>query len=484
MLRDARLGKADERFLHYTASIDFDRRLVRYDLLGSMAHVLMLMERGIITRGDAARILSGLLELYRGGVELRDEDEDVHMAVERLLHALAGDVAGKMHTARSRNDQVALDLRMLLRDELNRLCGRMIELMRVLLRIAEQHIETVMPGYTHLQRAQPVTIAHHMLAHFWSLSRDLERLEQAYRRLNRSPLGACALAGTSFSIDRRRTAELLGFSGIVENSQDAVASRDFMLEPLAACAIASVSLSRIAEELILWSTSEFGFVELDARYCSTSSMMPQKKNPDALELMRARSAKVFGALTTALAMLKALPLAYNRDLQELSPVVLDALETLGSSAEMLGAILGSTRFRRDRLREACSQEMGATLLAEMLARECGMEFRRAHALVAKAAALAEGGGSIAMCLQEAAEELGLELCLSAEAVEKLLTPEGCVQALSSEGSASAASLRRQLEHARQVLEEREAALRGREAGLRRALDALLEYSRRVAGVQG
>ncbi len=485
MLRDARLGKAEEYFVEYTSSVEFDTNLVRYDLLGSMAHVVMLMERGILPEKDASALLRGLLELYRRGVELRKEDEDVHMAVERELHRIAGDAAGRLHTARSRNDQVALDLRMLLRDMLNTLSGRILELMEVLLRIAESGAEVVMPGYTHLQRAQPVTLGHHMMAHFWTLSRDLERLEQAYARLNRSPLGACALAGTSFGIDRRRTAELLGFAGVIENSQDAVASRDFMLEPLSASALVCVNLSRLAEELILWSTQEFGFVELASEYCSTSSMMPQKKNPDALEILRARCARVFGALTSGLGICKALPLAYNRDLQEVSPVVVEALKLTESSVRMLTLILSSARFREERMREACTPYMSATLLAEVIARECGLEFRRAHALVARAVALAEQAGGeehLAEKLREAAGEAGVELCLSPERVESLLSPEGSLKALKSEGSASPATLRAQMERAAAVMREHRAKLGERVRRVEEAYSSLLTHARRVAGV--
>ena len=489
MLREGRLGGGvDPEFARYTSSITFDTHLLRYDLLGSMAHAVMLGRQGIITLEEARSILRGLLALYRKGeLKLEPELEDVHAAVEAELFREAGKAAGRLHTARSRNDQVALDLRMLARDRIIGASKALLRLLEVLLNLAEENVDTIMPGYTHLQRAQPTTLAHHLLAHFWALLRDLERLQQAYARVNLSPLGACALAGTGFEIDRRLVAELLGFDGVVENSQDAVASRDFLLEPMAALALLAVTLSRIAEELILWSTQEFGFVELSDELSSTSSIMPQKKNPDALEIMRARCARAMGNLASALAIMKAIPLAYNRDLQELSPLALDSFEILESSASMLAKVLESAKFNRERMRSACEDFITATELADCLVRDKGLAFREAHQIVGRLVARAvEQGISPRQVtpemLSSAAEEVtGSPLRLSEAELRRCLSPEESVRSRRSGGSPSPEAVKASLQRAGRRLQELNALVEDRERRVREAFDSLLKEVERLVG---
>jgi|Deesub1362B_J571_1020462.scaffolds.fasta_scaffold00426_1 argininosuccinate lyase len=490
MLREGRLGKSvDAEFARYTSSLAFDRNILEYDILGSMAHALMLGRRGIIQEEEMKRILAGLLKIYRSrSVSLDHALEDVHVAVEARLFEEIGETAGKLHTARSRNDQVALDLRMLARDRINRISRALLALEEVLLKISGENKETPMPGYTHLQRAQPTTLAHHMLAHFWSFARDLERLEDAYRRVNLSPLGACALAGTSFPIDRTEVARLLGFSGIVENSQDAVASRDFLLEPLSALAILAVNLSRLAEELILWSTAEFGFVELSDELSSTSSIMPQKKNPDALEIMRARVARAIGNLTSAFALVKALPLAYNRDLQELSPVALDSFEILEASVSMLSRILSTAEFKHERMRATCEGDfLTATELADYLVREKGLAFRTAHRIVGRLVAGAVKAGispdkiTPEMLDDAALEVIGKPLGLSKEELECCLSLEKSIAGKRSTGAPSPPAVEESISRGEAKLAEFRARLEDRERKVKEAFEALLKEVERLAG---
>ena len=489
MLRGGRLGEGvDAQFARYTSSVAFDAHLLKYDLLGSMAHAIMLGRQGILSEEEMKSILRGLLALYRSrDVKLEPELEDVHAAVEARLFEEIGEPAGKLHTARSRNDQVALDLRMLARDRIIRVSRAVASLAEALLGVAEENVDTLMPGYTHLQRAQATTLAHHLLAHVFALLRDLERLEQAYARVNLSPLGACALAGTGFEIDRRLVAELLGFEGIVENSQDAVASRDFLLEPMAALALLAVTLSRIAEELILWSTQEFGFVELSDELSSTSSIMPQKKNPDALEIMRARCARAMGNLASALALMKALPLAYNRDLQELSPLALDSFEILESSASMLAKVLSTAEFNRKRMRSACDDFITATELADYLVKEKGLTFRTAHQIVGRLVAKAVKAGLTPEeitpeMLASAAEEVtGSTLKLGERELRRCLSPEESVRSKKSDGSPSPEAVAESLRRARQKLKEIEAKIEDRERRVKEAFDSLLKEVERLVG---
>jgi len=370
----------------FTASLLFDRRLFRHDIRGSIAHARMLAKVGLLTATEAKRIVSGLgtieREIETGKFRFTIADEDIHLAIERRLIKLIGDAGRKLHTARSRNDQVVLDLRLYLREEI----GEVIKLLRwlrsTLLRIANQHVETVMPGYTHMQRAQPVSLAHHLLAYVAMLDRDRERFNQALERTAVMPLGAGALAATTLPIDRAMVARDLGFAQISTNSIDAVADRDFAVDFLSAAALTAVHLSRMAEEIILWATAEFGFIELPDEFATGSSMMPQKKNPDLLELIRAKSGRVIGDLVAMLTILKGLPLSYNSDMQEDKERVFDALDTIKPTLTMLAVLWPRIEFNLERMRAAAGGFALATDLAEYLVRR-GAPFREAHGVVGR-----------------------------------------------------------------------------------------------------
>jgi argininosuccinate lyase len=378
---------AVERF---SASIHFDKALARHDIRGSIAHARMLAHVGILSDADAATLIRGLeeigAEIQRGAFPFDPALEDIHMNVEARLRSLVGPVAGRLHTGRSRNDQVATDLALYLRDATHAAERGILELRGVLAARAREHLDTVLPGYTHLQRAQPVRLAHHWLAYVEMLGRDAARFRDLRRRITRSPLGAGALAGTTLPLDRQHTARALGFSGPTANSLDSVASRDLALEFLAASAICMVHLSRLAEELVLWSSAEFGFVELSDAYSTGSSLMPQKKNPDVPELVRGKSGRAIGNLVALLTVMKGLPLAYNRDMQEDKEPVFDSARTLGDSLEVMAGAVATLRVRVERMREAASDPMLlATDLAEALVRE-GVPFREAHEAVGRVVA--------------------------------------------------------------------------------------------------
>ncbi len=368
----------------FTASIPFDRRLYRHDIRGSIAHALMLAKVRLISRGEAARIVAGLSAIEReisaGRFRFELSDEDLHLAIERRLIAKIGAAGAKLHTARSRNDQVALDLRLYLRDELGEVLACLARLRASLLRIAARHVETAMPGYTHLQRAQPVSLAHHVLAYVEMLDRDRERFSQALERTDVMPLGAGALAATTLPIDPRFVARELGFRRLADNSIDAVSDRDFVVDFLSAASLCAIHLSRMCEEIILWSSAEFGFVTLPDEFSTGSSMMPQKKNPDLLELIRAKSGRIVGDLVAMLTVLKGLPLAYNSDLQEDKERVFDALDALKPSLDLIAKLWPRLKFDQRRLREAAGGWALATDLAEYLVRR-GVPFREAHEVV-------------------------------------------------------------------------------------------------------
>jgi argininosuccinate lyase len=371
----------------FTASIDLDRRLYRHDIRGSIAHAEMLARQGIISRRDARRIVQGLRaiegEIERGRFRFSPADEDIHMSIERRLIEKIGPAGAKLHAARSRNDQVALDLRLYLREEIGAVLGALARLRRSIARLAKRSLGVVVPGYTHLQRAQPVLLAHHWLAYVEMLERDRSRFEDCLARVDVLPLGAGALSGTSLPIDRAYVARRLGFRRLSKNSIDAVSDRDFAIEFVAACAILFVHLSRLAEELILWSSAEFGFIELPDRYCTGSSMMPQKKNPDVPELVRGKAGRVFGHLQALLTMMKGLPLAYNRDLQEDKAPLFDTVDTVKATLAVCAEMVEGIRIRADRMAAAARDGfMNATDLAEYLVGR-GVPFRAAHRLVGR-----------------------------------------------------------------------------------------------------
>jgi argininosuccinate lyase len=371
----------------FTASIDVDARLYRHDIRGSIAHAKMLARQRIIPASDARRIVRGLQiverEIDSGKFVFSQADEDIHMNIERRLTELIGAAGGKLHTARSRNDQVALDMRLYLRDEVKSIIDELKVLQRQLALAAKKNLDVIMPGYTHLQRAQPVLFAHHLLAYVDMFERDCGRFADGSERIDVLPLGSGALAGTTFPINRAYVAKLLGFPRVSKNSIDAVSDRDFVLEFLAAASILFVHLSRLAEELVLWSSQEFGFIELPDGYCTGSSMMPQKKNPDVPELIRGKTGRVFGHLHSLLTIMKGLPLAYNRDLQEDKIPLFDTVDTVKASLKIMGELIAGMKVRRARMLAAVKDGyMNATDLADYLV-ERSVPFRAAHEVAGK-----------------------------------------------------------------------------------------------------
>ena len=387
----------DELMEEINASIDFDKRFYRQDIEASKAHCQMLAARGIIPQADAEQILAGLDEIAReieaGDFTFSRALEDIHMNVEARLAELIGDAAGRLHTARSRNDQVATDFRLYVRDAIDHITGQIEALMRALAEKAREHHAVVMPGFTHLQVAQPVTFGHHLLAYVEMFHRDAGRFEDARKRVNESPLGAAALAGTGFPIDREMTARALGFSAPMRNSIDAVSARDFVLETLAAAAICATHLSRFAEELVIWSSAQFDFIRLSDRFTTGSSIMPQKRNPDAAELIRAKAGRVIGALVALMVVMKGLPLAYSKDMQEDKEPAFDALDTLSLSLEVMRGMVEDMEPNREAMRAAAARGFStATDLADWLVRELNMPFRQAHHVTGRLVALAEEKG--------------------------------------------------------------------------------------------
>ncbi|HYG55200.1 MAG TPA: argininosuccinate lyase [Burkholderiales bacterium] len=433
----------DERVKRFTASVGFDQRLAKYDIEGSLAHARMLAGRGVIARRDLAAIERGLArirrEVERGEFVWSLDAEDVHLNIERRLTEIAGDAGKRLHTARSRNDQVATDLRLWLRAEIDGIRGEMAALGRALLGQASRHADLVMPGFTHLQVAQPVTFGHHLLAYVEMLERDRERLGEIRKRVNQLPLGAAALAGTTFPIEREKVAKALGFDGVCENSLDAVSDRDFAIEFAAAAALAMVHLSRLAEELILWSSPRFGFVQIPDAYCTGSSIMPQKKNPDVPELVRGKTGRVIGSLVALLTLMKGQPLAYNRDNQEDKQPLFDAVDTLKDSlAVFTGLVAGMRPVPRAMRAAALEGHATATDLADYLVRK-GVPFRDAHGIVSAAVREAERTGvDLARLpipvLKKFSEKIGPD-------VRKVLTLEGSVAARDHLGGTAPAQVR-------------------------------------------
>ncbi len=430
----------------FTTSLPFDRRLYPYDITGSIAHCEMLAKQRIIPKRDAARIITALRRIQRefdtGKFRAVPADEDIHMAVERRLIETVGTIGGKLHTARSRNDQVALDLRLFLREEIGRIADLVRRLRRALGMVAKRHGDVVVAGYTHLQPAQPVLFAHHLLAYVEMLGRDAGRLADCQQRLNVLPLGSGALAGTTFPIDRLFVARRLGFATVSANSMDAVSDRDFAAEFLAATAILGMHLSRLAEDIVLWSSHEFGFVELSDAFATGSSMMPQKKNPDVAELIRGKTGRLYGNLLALLTTLKGLPLTYNRDLQEDKEPVFDTVDTLQASLSVLVALLPELRVNRDRMSAAATSGFTlATELADYLASK-GVPFREAHGAV---------GAIVRFCIAHslALQDLTLAQLRRFSArfgpdVKRWLSAEAAVRRRAAIGGTAPSSVRRQL----------------------------------------
>ena len=379
------------------ASIGFDQRLYRQDIAGSIAHATMLAEAGILTHEDRDAIVTGLnavlAEIESQKFNFSRALEDIHMNVESRLRELIGDAAGRLHTARSRNDQVATDFRLYVRDAIDTLLVQVKTLQLALVERADAEAETIMPGFTHLQSAQPVTFGHHLLAYVEMLGRDAGRLEDARKRLNESPLGSAALAGTPYPIDREMTAKALGFDRPTANSLDAVSDRDFILETLSAAAIMAMHLSRFSEELVIWSSAQFNFIQLSDKFTTGSSIMPQKRNPDAAELVRAKVGRIMGALTSLLVVMKGLPLAYSKDMQEDKEVAFDALDALSLSLAAMTGMVGDLVVNREQMRQAASMGFStATDVADWLVRQANIPFRDAHEITGHVVKLAEQKG--------------------------------------------------------------------------------------------
>jgi argininosuccinate lyase len=438
----------------FTASIGFDQRLYRHDIAGSIAHARMLAHVGIISETEGADIVAGLqgilADIERGDFAWSVELEDIHMNIEARLIERIGETGKKLHTGRSRNDQVATDLRLYLRDEIDSLCSALSRLQMVLVDIAEREADTIMPGFTHLQVAMPVSFGHHMMAWEAMLARDHQRLLDVRKRVNVMPLGAAALAGTGFPIDREFTAELLGFDSIASNSLDAVSDRDFVIEFGAAAALIMMHLSRFSEELILWSSAQFNFIELPDRFCTGSSIMPQKKNPDVPELVRGKSGRVTGHLVSLLMLMKSQPLAYNKDNQEDKEPLFDTIDTLHGSLRVFGDMLPAVTVHRNNMRAAALQGFStATDLADYLVGK-GIAFRDAHEIVGRAVRFGIDNEKdlSAMSLQE------LQVFSSAigDDVFAILKLEGSMAARNHAGGTAPVQVRKAVDAARQRLQ--------------------------------
>ncbi|NPA49128.1 MAG: argininosuccinate lyase [Thermodesulfobacteria bacterium] len=445
----------------FTASIAFDKRLAPYDIRGSIAHARMLGKTGIISQEEAELIIRGLQEIAReieeGRFEWRPELEDVHMNIEAALREKIGPVAGKLHTARSRNDQVATDVRLFLRDVTEEALARFRKLRKALVEKARENLSVIMPGFTHLQHAQPVLFAHHLMAYYEMFRRDTQRFRAVRKEINVCPLGSAALAGTPFPIDREMVASELGFEAVSRNSMDAVSDRDFMLSFLAAAATTFAHLSRLMEEIILWMSPEFSFIDLPDELCTGSSIMPQKKNPDVAELIRGKTGRVFGNLLTLLTVLKGLPLTYNRDLQEDKEPLFDTCDTLLAALELTTLLVEGIRVKAERLRAACEEgHLTATDLADYLVLK-GLPFRDAHHVVGRIVAYCEEKGR--RLWELSLEELRQFSPLIEEDVFEWLTLEGSVSRRKVKGGTAPERVEEAILEA-----ERELSLEGEEGG--------------------
>ncbi|MEK4565904.1 argininosuccinate lyase [Alkalihalobacillus sp. FSL R5-0424] len=445
---------AEEWVDAFGASIGFDQALVMEDIQGSIAHVTMLGKCGILTSEETEQIKAGL-EILRekakaGELEFSVQNEDIHLNLEKLLIDEIGPVGGKLHTGRSRNDQVATDMHLYLRNETKNIMDAVRNVQQALLNQASNHVETLIPGYTHLQRAQPVSFAHHLMAYFWMLERDFGRFEDSLKRVNVSPLGAGALAGTTFPIDRAYSAELLGFDSIYENSLDAVSDRDFIVEFLSAASVTMMHLSRLCEELILWSSQEFQFIEMDDAFATGSSIMPQKKNPDMAELIRGKTGRVYGGLFSLLTTLKGLPLAYNKDMQEDKEGMFDAVHTVKGSLKIFAGMIDTMDVRTEVMEKAVHNDFSnATELADYLAAK-GLPFRDAHEVVGKLVLTAINKGVFLLDLSY--EDFQAAHPLFEQDIYEVLEPKTVVARRNSAGGTGFEQVKIALEKATAILE--------------------------------
>lgn len=437
----------------FNSSIRFDCRMYRQDILGSIAHSNMLGKCGIISIEESALIQATLKEILRdieaGAIEFEVDAEDIHMNVEKILISRIGDTGKKLHTGRSRNDQVALDIRMYLKDEITAISSMLIALKKNILKISEENTGTILPGYTHLQRAQPITFAHHMMAYFEMFKRDYSRLSDCYSRMNMLPLGSGALAGTTYPLDRHMVAAELGFCDVTRNSLDAVSDRDFAIELASCLSILMMHISRLSEEIILWSSHEFGFVELDDAYSTGSSIMPQKKNPDVAELARGKTGRVYGSLMTLLTVMKSLPLAYNKDMQEDKEAIFDAVDTVKMCLPVFSNMLATMKLRKANMYKAAQGGFtNATDIADYLVKK-GIPFRSAHEIIGK---------MVLYCIDKnkAIDEMTMEEFKSfsdkiQEDVYTEISLEKCVSGRSLPGGPAAATVLRAVQEGREYL---------------------------------
>jgi argininosuccinate lyase len=446
-------------FRRLNSSLGFDRRLWPQDIASSRAHAKMLGAREIIAAEDRDALLTGLdavqLELSEGRFPFHEDDEDIHMAIERRLTELAGPVGGRLHTARSRNDQVVTDLALYARERAVEAQATIGALMAALLARAEEHLDWPLPGYTHLQRAQPVYLSHHLLAYFWMLARDRSRFAFAEHEAGRLPLGAGALAGVNFDTDRGQVAQELGFREVAPNSIDAVSGRDFILDYLSAAATCSTHLSRLGAELVLWSSEEFGFCELPDAWSSGSSIMPQKKNPDAAELLRAKAPRVVAHLAALHGVMHALPLTYNKDLQEDKEHLFDAVDTIELTLAAARGMIEGVRFSRERMSAAASDEMlAATDIADLLVAECGVPFREAHGVVAGLVRTAlDSGRQLSGLTKDELAAHSEQLAAHSEQYFQALQRDSWLESKISEGGTATVRVREQIEAARALLDQ-------------------------------
>ena len=439
--------EVDEKVNDFNSSISFDARMYRHDIRGSMAHAQMLGEQGIIEKHESEKIIEGLkgilADLDSGALHFDPNAEDIHMFVEQVLTERLGDTGKRLHTARSRNDQVALDIKFYLKDECDKISKLTYELIETLIATAQEHYDTVMPGYTHLQRAQPVTFAHHIMAYAQMLTRDLGRLADTKKRMDRMPLGSCALAGTTYPLNRKRTAELLGFEDITYNSLDGVSDRDYCIELASAVSILMMHLSRFSEEIVMWCSWEFKFIELDDAYSTGSSIMPQKKNPDITELIRGKTGRVYGDLMTLLSMMKNLPLAYNKDMQEDKEAIFDAIDTVKLCLSTFIPMFRTMTVLKDNMRKAAAKGfINATDCADYLVKK-GMPFRDAYKIT---------GTLVARCIEldTTLEDLDIKeyrklTDVFDEDVYKAINLETCVMQRNVDGGPAPEAVARQIE---------------------------------------
>lgn len=451
-----RFTKATDKLVEeYTASISFDKNLAMEDIEGSIAHVTMLSDCHIIAPDEKEQIIAGLNKIREkivaGETEFSVSDEDIHMNIEKMLLEEIGPVGGKLHTGRSRNDQVATDFHLYVRKQTEAMIGHLEKVQHAIISQASQNMDTLMPGYTHLQRAQPVLFAHHLLAYFWMFERDKQRFMDSLKRVNWSPLGSGALAGTTFPFNREQTAEMLGFDQVYPNSLDAVSDRDFAVEFLSIASLVMTHISRLSEELVMWSSQEFQFIELDDAFCTGSSIMPQKKNPDVPELLRGKTGRVYGSLIGLLTVLKSLPLAYNKDMQEDKEGFFDTAATLDGALRLLAPMLETMQVKRENMYKAVKQDYSnATDIADYLATK-GMPFREAHAVIGKIVLYAIQHHKYLLDLTM--EEYQSFSTLFEDDIFSILAPEHVVNARNSTGGTGKKQVELQLEQAQEILDK-------------------------------